>query len=200
MPIRKTLLSAVLTFAAAALTALAAPAQAGMYEFDFTASGFGPGTFGTPAPQSVITGSIIFTASDMPFADEVVTINSVSLSIMGHAYTAAEIGGVVGANNSYYTFGALVGSNNPNIPGYSSVQGGINDFSVNFSFGTLLLTNYSVQSNIPNIWNAANFNATASVTPYVASDVPEPASAALVLLGLGAVGLGARRRKQGGAA
>jgi hypothetical protein len=191
MPIRKTLLS----LAACALTALAAPAQAGMYEFDFTATGFGPSVFNRPAPQSTISGSIIFTASDSPFAEEAVTVNSISLIIGGHAYTAAEVGGVVGANNNYYSFGALVGSNNPNVPGYSSVQGGINDFFVSFSFGTLLQTTYSVQSNIPDQWSAFNFNTTATVTPYVASDVPEPASAALVLLGLGAAGLGARRRK-----
>jgi hypothetical protein len=186
MSIRRICIAAVCAF----LAALAAPAQAGLYEFNFSASGFGSSPFGAASPLATLSGSIVYSAPDFSSVDENAVIESINLTILGHTYTAGEVSGVVGAFNSYYNFGGT-------LNGYNVVAGGTNDFDVSFSFGTLLITTYSVQSRVPNNWSS--FSGTASVSPYVA-DVPEPASAALVLLGLGTMGWAARRRKREGGA
>jgi hypothetical protein len=78
-------------------------AHATPFKLEFTASGYSLGIFaGSAAPQNPVTGSILFTAASVGAA--VTSIDSVNLTIAGHAYTPGEIG--AGFYSDGYVFGA----------------------------------------------------------------------------------------------
>jgi len=158
----------------------ASTVHATVYRLDFTASEF-VGYRPAPAPEDVVSGSIVFQAESLDAP--VTSIDAIDLTISGHVYSLTEIGY---RDYGYLFFGGIVGT-------LSRVYSGTDDFWLamtedggfrNFTYSTAL-TNSVFQSN----------TGTATVTELVAA-VPEPGSLALILAGMGGLGVTLRRRRR----
>lgn len=155
-----------LAFATAALT-LAGAAQAGTYTLT--------GSFDIDPATHVLTGSFDFDDAVVATggADGAFDLTSLTFTFQGQTFTLAQ------ATDPYVQFegGTLTGPN-----ALFTTAGG----------GTLSLQSFFGSSNFTYTANGSDALGTLSFT---AAAVPEPASFALVLAGLGALGFAARRRQ-----
>jgi hypothetical protein len=149
----------------AAALTLAGAAHAGTYTLT--------GSFDTDPGTNVLTGSFSFDDAVVAAGgfDGAFDLTSLNFSFQGQAYTLAE------ATDPYVQFeaGTLTGPN-----ALFATSGG----------GTLSLQSFFGSSNF-----TYTFNGSDTLGTLAAATVPEPASFALALAGLGALGFVARRRQ-----
>ena len=165
-------------FAAAACLLLAPAVHATQFRLDFTVGSF-TNNFLT-LDRAPITGSIMFTADNMGAA--ITAIDAVDLVIDGHRYMADEIGAELWGSN--YAFGG-------NIAGIGSVEALTNDFYIYVNgFGNDF--QFATEQNY--LYFGRDITA-AYREVGAAAEVPEPVSIALLLAGIGGLGLTRRRRR-----
>jgi len=149
---------------------------------DFTVSGF-PSSVGIPAPTDPVSGSIVYDA--LSETADIDSLTSISLSIAGHNYALSEIDFISPWSGNQLIYGKV--SN-------TSIFPETNDFWLYWDKATLTPYSFAYASDTVefSIWTVSspsNFD-TFSVT----SAVPEPAT--LALMGIGLAGMGFARKKR----
>lgn len=180
----KSLLSSTL----AVLALLASPASvAGIYQLEFSASRFVTSEFHQhlAPPQATVAGSFIVEIADL-WGDEIGELKAISLRIDGHDYNLKNTSVQNGSVGSFIIGGSLDGA--------SGMRYRTDDFV--FVFDALFPgSRYSrfeyVTSSQDAFWETNEI--ALSVTEIVAQ-VPEPGPLALLLLPIGALAVGSRRK------
>lgn len=158
-------------------------AQAADYKIEFSISGFNAVAPGMDAaPFDAASGTIIFSASSPESDWDAVKTFSLTIGNVSYSLTDAEF-----ANYGYYT-------NVGGIPGGENIlNSGTNDFafSVFHDQGSATLSYSSAAGS--GIWYR---DLQISILPDTATSVvPEPETYAMLLAGLGLMGVAARRRR-----
>lgn len=166
--------------AALALVA-AAPASAAVYMFNFSGTGFFGGT---------LNGSGSLTTNDISFVNPTNGFTAQNITgISGTFNNSAITGlapGVFGANNLFYLTGPFFVDGN-GLAFTTAAGVSANLFVTNG-------TSYRINTQGAGLLTGL---VTAQATP-VAAAVPEPGTWAMMLLGFGAIGMAARRRRRTG--
>ena len=156
-------------------------------------------------PEPVVQGSIVFDAPNVHSYPTL--ISAINLSIDGHVYTAAEMGGTL-LNGAYQVPGVNIGYIfGGTLDGVNTVGSGQNDFFVQITdfvdpscpalgcYAPKLGYSTSNFSSVPNTFDATHFwlstDLTWTLSPYVAppppgpgNTVPEPGTVWLALMSL----------------
>lgn len=166
-----------------AALALAIPSAASAQSFNvaFSAGNFSPVFNGVPPPVNNVSGNITYSATN--FGAPITSIDSIDLSIDGHTFSVAEVGGRY--QTFAYFFGGLVN-------GINSIDQASQAPDFILSFLTLPPGNVSSPSFLYTTAEGSDTWRSAALT-VVLTPVPEANSAALLLLGLGAL-VAVRRR------
>lgn len=159
---------------------LSGAAQAETYQLDFTASDYAVVIAGDDAPQSAVSGWFRFEAASL--GAEIDKVTGVNLTIGGHTYTTAEIGGE-------YMFGKYQFGENLLSP-INAVSPPANDFLFEFGPSAQSKTSFYSVAGSDYAWMTKDITYAVTAIPAV----PEPASVLMMLAGLGVVGAVARRR------
>jgi len=206
-----------LVIAAVATVALQQPAMASPLLLIFSATNFNE-THGIAAPpEPVVQGSIVFDAPDIHSYPTL--ISAISLSIDGHVYTAAEMGGTL-LNGAYQVPGVNIGYIfGGTLDGVNTVGSGQNDFFIQITdfidpscpalgcYAPKMGYSTSNFSPVPDTFDATHFwlstDLTWTLSPYSAplppgpgNNAPEPGSVWLALLGLVGLWAAGRASKQ----
>jgi PEP-CTERM motif len=173
------------TFALALATWAAAPAQAATFTIEFSASGFQQGGAAAPGVNTNVTGTMSWEAASP--SDAIGNLTAFEMAINGHAYTLAEIG-VANEGSTQTAFGGLVSGANAVVG-----NGAADDFLIVFDrlMPRIEAFAFSVRGFVGSIW----WTPSQTSMRYVdtTNNVPEPATALLVLAALGAAAAARRR-------
>jgi PEP-CTERM motif len=177
-------LAAALTLA---LAAWAAPgAQAATFTIEFSASGFQQGGVAAPGVGTNITGSMSWEA--LSPSDAIGNLTAFEMAINGHAYTLAEVG-IANQGTTQTAFGGLVNGANAVVG-----NGLADDFLIVFDRLAPRMETFAfaVKGFVGSIWWTPTFTSMRYVDTN--NNVPEPATALLVLAALGAAAAARRSR------
>ena len=165
-------------FACAAALSLAGTANATTFDFSYTFSGTSDTVVGTV--QGTLDGGFVDNLHDL------------TLSYDGHAFSGATLGQTWDASVVDFTSApvrlAFDGSQNNFLFSDGTLSFGyINDLA-NFGGANVFATDLSL------VVNNADFDGGTGTWSLTAAPIPEPGSVALMLAGLGLLGVAARRR------
>lgn len=157
-----------------------AHAEVGYFKVDFTASSFTSVSPGWPGPAPVVNGSYTYSLDDIKSPYRPVLLG-VDLSIAGHKYTVADTQLIFSKSDIFF-------GTNP----FAYPAEGTYDF-------TLTNNSFEFASGAAGVWSAQNVSLSYTLLsgpPSLPSAVPEADTYAMLLAGMGLMGVIARRRRQ----
>jgi PEP-CTERM motif len=170
----------MLSVAAVAAMAFAAPAQAITVELNFTAN------FSANAPQTTVTGQFIYEAPTL--TSDITSLTSVDLTISGHTYTLSELG----FSGSLFPGTDTIGTIDPAL---GIVDFGKDTFSLSFDLATGAGNSLGYGTSSPE-----GIAVSTIFSHFSVEAVPEPATWSLLVIGFLSAGVLAARRRLGRAA
>jgi hypothetical protein len=159
-----------------------------MFQVNFTATGFiplSPPPDPQTVPQNPVSGSFVFEAASA--TSPITALDSVNLTIAGHAYALADVSFHSPSGTATVIGGSTGGPN--------SIVSGANDFYIEWTTAKSIPFDFEYSTAANNqVFESVEFP-TFAITP-VAGTVPEPASAWLLLTTGPLLLLGLRRLRK----
>ena len=158
-------------------------AQATDYRVDFVVSDFVIDWGESSSPFSSAEGSFVFSTDSLN--SKWTALKDFEMTVGDHHYSISDVG--FGSYETWTIIGDLV-------TGYNGLGGGTNDFYMDLYpswSGPQIFLTYTTASQ-PGFWMSTSYSRTLT---ELTSAVPEPETYAMLLAGLGLMGLVARRHK-----
>lgn len=171
---------------AAICLAVFANAHATVYTVNFTATDFTFGEWGAGPPQTLVQGSITFTAASLD--DAPAAVNAIDLTINGHTYTVDDI------SSSMYWGSTNFGAVNHDGGFDGELSSETDDFRLSFGNAWPGGGSFTYTAKDYDNFYTADY-VTTTITEQADAAIPEPGSLGLLAGGIAAMGV--RRRRHG---